>query len=833
MNINHFILTYTEDTNNERRLIEELIRNINRRLSSQHTWINLTTTPLSDAHHMRDLEGNGIHLVLTSRNEYPQTIEKISDTEPSLPKTTHSYVLIKEDVCGSHLETASHTKALGKGQAACPFSNDGTLRTYVALLLEPVIRIITGEEAFRYSDGTIYALGIRIACLEDLPFMTNIHGLFEQKSEPEEREMTTPVECHRRYSIEKTAGYEVRQRLHAALRVMELSMLDPSPLMSQVGTAFMKGDIPEAERLLGNEHTEPAAEMNAETRIRHVNRMVLRAALRMARTPIPIDERAGKAMAILGETLDAVRETHDPSFVRLMADYSALLRQHNAESKHLTMAVNAATLLWHATGHTAEEAAAVYGNIAEACNAKGDYLCALEHYKKAHESFRQALGERHPAIASINHAMARTIIPLGYYPKALELLRKACDIREESQGEWNPITAATYDDIGSTYHRMGEDSKALTYYKRATAIREKTLGCKHPITAASYTNTGFVYYNQRELTKAKSLFLKALAIYERDPGASFPEMADSYGHVADTCYNMGDYAQASELYSKRLLSQMLESGGEDPKTASLYSSVGNCHLLQEDYRKAAECYGKALAIRKRLHGADDKDTASSYYDLGTAYACMKDYPRALEYFSKSLETRQRVLGDKHADTCASCWKVGLIYFQMRAFKASLPYLERTAEHRRVHLGAEDPKTADIYADLGYAYINLMEHEQALEYFRKAVEIQERVLGDDHPKYKRACFFYAKLLEIGNKGDEAVIWGRKAVKAFPKSADALSSLASACMKTGRYDEAMAHYEHCLKLRRERGDSIDSIHETEAQIKQLKTMMRASISLSPLS
>lgn len=825
MTLNYIILTSTEDTIKEKNLIEELIGNINRKLSSRHTWIDLITPPLPETHYEKDIDGNGIHLALTSLKEFPDTIEKALNPMPSLPEPTRRYILIKED--GSEKQqknTESHATQLGKGHTTCTFSNDDTLRTYATLLLEPTIRQITGEDVIRYSDGAIYALGIHIANLNGLSFVANNHGLRELMRNQEKPKKTIPDECYRRYFMETTAGNELRRILHAALRIMDLSMSDTLPLMLKVKKAFEKGDVNEAERLVGSGQTMTG--MNAETHILSINRMVLRAALCMAHTSIPIDERAEKARTIFEKALSSVRNPHDPSFARLMAEYSAFLWHHAGKSEDLTKVVNAGALLWHATSDMAENVATTYRNIAEACNARGDSLNALEHYKKALDTLKRTLGERHPAIASVSHAMAKAILPLGFYPKALELLQRARDIREESLGEWNSVTAATYDDIASTLHRMGDNKQALAFYKRAAEIHEKTLGDCHPKTAASYTKTGFVFYNQQEFGKAKRQFLKALAIYERTPETSFPEMVALYGHVADTCYNMGDYARASEFYTKQLDSQMTESGVNDTKTASLYSSVGNCHLLLEEYEKAAACYGKALAVRKRLFGDEDKNTASSYYDLGTAYACLKDYPKALDYFRKSLETRQRTLGGKHADTCASCWKVGLIYFQMRDFKASLPYLERTAEYRRTQLGADNPKTAEIYSDLGYAHLNLMEHGRALDYFRKAAEIQERVLGEDNPKYKSACFFYAKLLETGNKGDEAVTWGRKAVKAFPKNTDALSFLASSCVKTGRYEEAMRHYERCLKLRHQRGDSIDCIRETEALIKQLKVIMRSS-------
>ncbi len=860
--IKNIYLSYTENLREEKELIKELVAEVNRKLDSRHSWFNLVPINLARPLHGDRKDREGIHLGLISHKENPNVIGNLVSSSESSP----TYVLARKDHGNGSITADSTTTETGTTLNACMFDNADTLRTYVILLLEPFIRQITGEEVVRYQKGNLHALGIHIAELDNVPFAANNHGLqrLRQKLDKLNREKTTaqhmrgkekgPKTCtaaylplngiqsaqrgqekkavstakrfltdlHNRQVLEAETSIEVKRLLHAALRLMDIYRSDSSALMKQVFSAFEKGETKEACFLLDGCQDVTCTTNDSNSLSPYLNRTILKAAMNMAHTATPIGERTEETKVIFESAIGMAKNSKDPCLVRLMADYSAFLYRHARKPEDLAIAINAANLLWRTKSDMHGDATITYMNIAEACHSKEDYLGALEHYKKALETCKETWGDGHPYIATVYHAMAKTIIPLGYYTKALAFLDKAKTIRVESLGKRHPVTADTYDDMGSTYHRMGEDERALHYYHMATAIRESTLGANHPKTAASYTNTGFVFYNRKEFTKALSLFLKALAICQQQE-SPIHDMATLFGHIADTYYNMGDYKKALEYHTWQLLSHSAIYGPENTGTASLYSNIGNCHLLQENYTKALENYGKALAIRVKALGTENTLTASSYYDLGTAHACLKDYPKALRHFDMSLEIRQRILGDRHTDTQLSCWKVGLIYFEMRNYRAAIPYLEKTAEAYGACLEADNPKTADIYSHLGYAYYNLMENQRAMDYFCRAVKIQERVLGHEHPKYKSSCFFYAKLLESNNKGNEAVVWGRKATRAFPTNADAASTAASACMKTGRYLEAMEQYSRCLNLRREQGASKESIHETEIQIEKLKSLM----------
>ena len=730
-------------------------------------------------------------ILKTNENDMPASTGKTSNGNEPIAAETESQ--------DTNMESSSHI---------CGFGNADTLRTYVLLLLEPYLCQITGTDVIRYRDNAIYAWDMPVACLDNVPFIANNKGIMEarkrmtslvekiagdllihEKAKLSLTETTADIDHDpkakdtqaayvRTLAKENSAAYrlqtdiysrtllhdkttkELTFLLHAALRFMETGGTPMTAQMAMAAMAFEEGDTERAYAYLDNEREAPTGEKDPQAHILLMSGMILKAAIRMACTSVPIEKREADTRAIYEKAMTMVRKPDETYFIRLMADYSRFLSKHSENASELTMIANAAELLKSTTQSEAADITAIYGNIAAASNAMGEHLATVKYCKRAITTRKEIMGEEHPATASSYHAMARYIIPLGCIDKALEFLNKAADIQEKVFGIQHPVTAATYDDLGSCYHMQGNDQKALQYYRRTLEIRERTLGNDHPDTAATHINTGFVFYNRKDYDKALLSFQKAMEIRERTLGEMHPDTAAVYGHVADTYYNMGEYSQAAEHYSRQLLSHETVLEARHPDTASAYSNVGNCLLLKDDFELAAECYKKALEIRMRTLGEMHPSTASSYYDLGTAHACLNDYPKALEFFMKSLEIRQEVLKAEHTDTCSSLWKVALIYFRMRDFRSSIKYLKRTVRQRKKLLGPNHPQIADIYSHLGYAYFHLMENGRAMDYFGKAVEIHEKTLGPDHPKYKSSCFFYAKLLNINEMGGKAEAKQRK-------------------------------------------------------------------------
>ena len=76
----------------------------------------------------------------------------------------------------------------------------------------------------------------------------------------------------------------------------------------------------------------------------------------------------------------------------------------------------------------------------------------------------------------------------GDYVSALEWYRKALKIREEVLGTEHPLTATTYNNIAGVYKAQGDYASALELYQKAYIIFKKKLGENHPNTKIVFRN---------------------------------------------------------------------------------------------------------------------------------------------------------------------------------------------------------------------------------------------------------------------------------------------------------------------------------------------------------
>lgn len=319
-----------------------------------------------------------------------------------------------------------------------------------------------------------------------------------------------------------------------------------------------------------------------------------------------------------------------------------------------------------------------------------------------------------------------------------------------------------------------------------------------------------------DVSKILELLKNALALQE-----DIPQQKTIYlcSYIADMYYDHGDYAHALEFYNKELELRKMVLGETHPHVAVSYSNIGNAYLMLEDYAKSKEYYEMALSLREDVLGRRHQATGESHKDLGTAHACLKNYPYALTSFKKALEIYEENIGMVHEETCELYWKIAMVYSDMADYRSALPYLEKTVEVREKLSGLNHPKTAFAISYIGYTYYKLKEYAQSQEYFGKALAIQDRTLPEDDKKALSTCFFYAKMLCINGEYTKTIPYAQRYITAYPYDVDARTILATAYEHLGKYKEALAQHNLCLKLKREHGAPEQSIRETQTAIQRL--------------
>jgi TPR repeat protein len=468
----------------------------------------------------------------------------------------------------------------------------------------------------------------------------------------------------------------------------------------------------------------------------------------------------------------------------------------------------------------------------------------------------------------------------GWLQKRCDLCDRVLHLSISLYGENAKETADEYEVSGYAYSELGDYNQALVYNHKALAIREKIFGTEHPITSWSYNSIGCAYSELGNYPKALEYYQKALKIREKVLGVEHPVTAIQYNNIGGNMLILRDYPHALEYHQKALKIREKVLGGGHIDTADSYNNIGLIYLYQGDYSRAMEYHHKAMIIREKILEGKHPKIAMSYSNLGLIYSHINKFPLALEYYQKALRIKEMALGVEHPDTIELYRIIGDLFINIGDKKMACQWFGKAAIH-----GDAD---AQFALGLSYEFGKGVEQDYAIavEWYKKAAEQgysrAQRQLGHMYEvghgveiNEKKSVEWYRKAAEQGyaeaqyylgymyysgkgveqdyktsiewnmmaakqgykysynglawtyhlmGKYEEALPWAEKAVAAFPNNPEIIDTLATVYQGLGRYDDALEQFELCFELKKERGDSEESIYETEEKIEELKKQMK---------
>ncbi|MBL8908003.1 MAG: tetratricopeptide repeat protein [Rhizobiales bacterium] len=218
-------------------------------------------------------------------------------------------------------------------------------------------------------------------------------------------------------------------------------------------------------------------------------------------------------------------------------------------------------------------------------------LGALErksgNFAAAHDLYRQALRlrlqqkPRDPAaLGDIHYNIGFMELELGLIDDALAAEDEALQHYREAFGNDHPMVATVQNIRAGLLERMGRIDEALAAVRQALAIREASFGPDHPETATSRSNLAVVLAAAGETEEALAEDHKALAQYEKLYGPANPEAARVLQNIAALEYDRGrmeeSLAQAVKSIAIRSADTSLDA------TPASYAILANLMMKQEN-----------------------------------------------------------------------------------------------------------------------------------------------------------------------------------------------------------------------------------------------------------
>lgn len=258
-------------------------------------------------------------------------------------------------------------------------------------------------------------------------------------------------------------------------------------------------------------------------------------------------------------------------------------------------------------------------------------------------AFAEKIGNRKWQAKALN-VIGSTYNLKGDYVAALDSYRKALAAMQEA-GDKKGV-AAICNNIGLVYRKMGNNPKALEYYEKDLKIQEE-LRDEGGI-ANAYNNLGTIYNDEGNFRKAMEYYTKGMQQHEA-VGDKFG-MAIAYNNVGTVYNEQEQYATALEYYRKSLaLRQELD---DQQGVAIVYGNIGLVYKDEGQYDKALEYYRKSLAIQEKLE--EKPGLINSYYNIGVLYQQQKAYAEAVRWCKKSLALSRQIKALRPERNACNC-----------------------------------------------------------------------------------------------------------------------------------------------------------------------------------
>jgi CHAT domain-containing protein/Flp pilus assembly protein TadD len=398
----------------------------------------------------------------------------------------------------------------------------------------------------------------------------------------------------------------------------------------------------------------------------------------------------------------------------------------------------------------------------------GQYLEAIPLAEEALVLQREALGDRHPIVATNLVNLATLYRYQGRYSEAERLYLEALDTFAATRpaGDEERLVAEQF--LALLYADQGRYEEALSLMVEGLVWWRQLLAADHPELAIVLGNLASIYQDQGRYGEAEPLLQEAVAILRTSPEARPVSLAKVLTSLGRLYRDEGHFALAESAYQEAMT---LFRTVREEQHPDLIPILNNLALLYQDQGRYSEAEGllrDAQAITRRYWGDLHPSTITSTSNLALLYQAQGRYEAAESLLLEALLLRQELMGDRHPDVALSLGNVASLYLAQGRYSEAEPLFQRAISIRRDRLGDRHPALANSLNNLALLYYSQGRYTEAEAQAQAAFTIRQSTLGDTHPD----------------------------------TVDSLNNLAGIYYSQGRYDEAAEILETVVSLQRSR-------------------------------
>jgi CHAT domain-containing protein/Flp pilus assembly protein TadD len=194
-------------------------------------------------------------------------------------------------------------------------------------------------------------------------------------------------------------------------------------------------------------------------------------------------------------------------------------------------------------------------DLARSLNSLAGLYQAMGDYGRAEDLFKRALDIRMKKLGPDNAVVAGTMKNLGLnykdkrdYAKAEELLLRSLNIYKKVLGrEDHPAIASVQNALAVVCQEQGDLDRAEQFYKPALETQQKAFSPDNPELANTLHNLAVLYLLKKDFAKAEPLYQRSVENIEKTLGPQHPLFANALQSISIMYQVKGDLSRAIEF----------------------------------------------------------------------------------------------------------------------------------------------------------------------------------------------------------------------------------------------------------------------------------------------
>jgi tetratricopeptide (TPR) repeat protein len=233
-------------------------------------------------------------------------------------------------------------------------------------------------------------------------------------------------------------------------------------------------------------------------------------------------------------------------------------------------------------------------------------------------AFKRGLGPHvtrlleHRSIIGANHARRFSAVcySTGQWSQKEKLELQVLETFKQRLGEKHPATLVVMGDLGSTYSYQKQWKKAENYAAQALDATKEVLGEEHTETLRGMEALAIIYmYSDLDKwNEAERLLIRALDAHRRILSEDHPDTLNTMANLAHAHSRTGQWSEAEKLRSRVVKGRKQVLGEEHPKTLSSMLGLAQVYSHMDRWDEATSLLTTTLNISRLQLGDEHPHT---------------------------------------------------------------------------------------------------------------------------------------------------------------------------------------------------------------------------------